>query len=273
MKKYIYCPICGKAYMRLTIHHLKEHNYNNREEFLKDYPNTKFNSEFDSSRRSECARDSFTDEMRELARINGRNNLIKFNKTQWQGDKGKERRQKRSEYMKSIANNPDIQKKAALSRIGTKSKTRSKSMIERWKDDDYAQRVITNTHKSLAGLKEYSEGYFRSSWENKLAENLKLLNVKYEYETLTFKYSYNGKTKRYIPDFYLPEYNIIIEVKDDRHINDELTKVKSECIPDKYRYYILGRDKIFKTFNSFWKNILEGATTIETITNKKYVSE
>ena len=29
----------------------------------------------------------------------------------------------------------------------------------------------------------------------------------------SIKYNYNGKTKIYYPDFYLPEYNLIVEIK------------------------------------------------------------
>jgi hypothetical protein len=54
-----------------------------------------------------------------------------------------------------------------------------------------------------------------SSWEVKCAEKLDELNVEWE-RTEDIKLQYIDKkaqTRNYIPDFYLPEYDIYLEVK------------------------------------------------------------
>ena len=54
-----------------------------------------------------------------------------------------------------------------------------------------------------------------SSWEVKCAEKLDELNVQWERtEDLRLKYiDRRAQTRDYIPDFYLPEYDIYLEVK------------------------------------------------------------
>ena len=54
-----------------------------------------------------------------------------------------------------------------------------------------------------------------SSWEVKCAEKLDELNVEWERtEDIKLKYiDKRAQTRNYIPDFYLPEYDIYLEVK------------------------------------------------------------
>lgn len=69
-----------------------------------------------------------------------------------------------------------------------------------------------NFGKRLNMWKEYkSTGIMmRSSWERTFANLLDLDDIKWGYETKWFKFS-NGK--RYLPDFYLSEFNLYVEVK------------------------------------------------------------
>ena len=52
---------------------------------------------------------------------------------------------------------------------------------------------------------------FRSKWEVELAELLYELGIDFEYEPERFYF--RGEGDSYLPDFYLPEYNVFIEVK------------------------------------------------------------
>lgn len=56
---------------------------------------------------------------------------------------------------------------------------------------------------------EYNNFYFRSSWELNFANWCDLSGVKWEYESKTFDL---GNTT-YTPDFYLPEFDLWIEIK------------------------------------------------------------
>jgi hypothetical protein len=63
------------------------------------------------------------------------------------------------------------------------------------------------------GLKKFGEGKFRSKYENALAVYLKELRIKYEFESCGEEIVNETNTKlHYIPDFYLPDYDIYIEV-------------------------------------------------------------
>ncbi|EJV59344.1 hypothetical protein [Bacillus mycoides] len=64
------------------------------------------------------------------------------------------------------------------------------------------------------GLRFYSEKeakMFRSNWEIELAELLTSLDIAYEYEPQ--RYFYKAERESYLPDFYLPTYNVYLEVK------------------------------------------------------------
>lgn len=52
---------------------------------------------------------------------------------------------------------------------------------------------------------------FRSNWEIELAELMADLGIHFEYEPKRF--FYKAEQESYLPDFYLPEYNVWIEVK------------------------------------------------------------
>jgi hypothetical protein len=51
--------------------------------------------------------------------------------------------------------------------------------------------------------------YFYSRWEANFARLMSYLNIEWEYEPKTF----DLKTQNYTPDFYLPEANVYIEIK------------------------------------------------------------
>ncbi|RAT01366.1 hypothetical protein A6E27_22805 [Bacillus cereus] len=64
------------------------------------------------------------------------------------------------------------------------------------------------------GLRFFSEQenrMFRSTWEVELAELLTSLDTPYEYEPTRFYYKDHKES--YLPDFYLPTYNVYLEVK------------------------------------------------------------
>jgi hypothetical protein len=68
----------------------------------------------------------------------------------------------------------------------------------------------TNSNKSY-----YKNIYMRSGWEVKYAKWLDSKNIKWEYEKDTFKL----KDTTYIPDFYLNDKNMYVEIKGFMHAN------------------------------------------------------
>jgi hypothetical protein len=99
---------------------------------------------------------------------------------------------------------------------------RKSFLIERWMDRKFcsascAMAVIggkptsPKAARGKAGIrKDISKTiYFYSRWEANIARLFNYLGIKWIYQPKTF----DLKTQNYTPDFYLPKYNIYIEVK------------------------------------------------------------
>jgi len=72
-----------------------------------------------------------------------------------------------------------------------------------------------NWHLSFSKSRtfEYKGIKFQGLWEVKFAKYLDNKNVKWERPHKTYKYIFENENHRYLPDFYLPEYNLYIEIK------------------------------------------------------------
>jgi len=88
--------------------------------------------------------------------------------------------------------------------------------------------------------------YFRSGWESEVAKFLDLNNISWSYEPFPIPYIDNsGNAHVTIPDFYLPKYNLIIEVKSSRKdfLRRSNIKNKAEGIKRKGFNFYLWMDK------------------------------
>jgi len=77
-----------------------------------------------------------------------------------------------------------------------------------------AKQLVRNKAKQKDGRRFISEKLqmaFRSNWEIELAELMSELGIEFEYEPERFYF--RAEHESYLPDFYLPEYNVWIEVK------------------------------------------------------------
>lgn len=79
---------------------------------------------------------------------------------------------------------------------------------------------------------EGNSHYYRSSYEEDLAKKLDERKIKYKTEVLRIKYfdSKKGIYRTGVPDFYLPEKNVIIEVKGLRFYDPENLKDRKEAL-------------------------------------------
>lgn len=59
----------------------------------------------------------------------------------------------------------------------------------------------------------YKDIHFRSTWEVKVAQYLDSINEPWTYEDKSYIIVFEGRMYGYIPDFYLPQQNTIVEVK------------------------------------------------------------
>jgi len=68
----------------------------------------------------------------------------------------------------------------------------------------------------------------RSSYEFVIARILDEHEIEYEYETLEIPYKYKNRTRKYIPDFYLPKYNLICEAKNPFFLKIHAKQIKAK---------------------------------------------
>ncbi len=93
----------------------------------------------------------------------------------------------------------------------------------------------------------YKNLILRSNWEKLVAESLDKNKIKWKYEYLVIPYwdSQRRIKANTIPDFYLPNYNTIIEVKSNAEYKSKRTLDKMKAIENNgYKTLLIGRKKI-----------------------------
>ena len=79
--------------------------------------------------------------------------------------------------------------------------------------------------------------YLKSKWEHEIFNQLVDCGYMFEYESLKISYKYNDRTHYYLPDFYLPDFNLILEVKPEFARNDDRNIQKEQAaIQQGYRF-------------------------------------
>ena len=100
--------------------------------------------------------------------------------------------------------------------------------------------------KTLYKSKFHGKIYFRSGWEAEVAKFLDINKIKWLYEPFPIPYLDDKNNSHItIPDFYLPRYNLIIEVKSSRKdfLKYSNLKNKEEGIKNKGFNFFLWKDK------------------------------
>lgn len=198
---YVLCPYCGKRYKVLTHTHLAKHN-KTIEDIYKEYPEYNLYSEVYKNKQRKDA------------------------KNRW---KDSEYKNKVKETLRYTQNLPEIKKKIA------------EADKKRWKNHEYHDKVSARIRKTqndvgkrsymsevsshnlklglIGNSKQYRVIYrgeelnLRSSYELEAYQYLIKLNIDFEYENLSYSYIFEGVKLKHITDFYIPKYNLIIEIK------------------------------------------------------------
>ena len=114
--------------------------------------------------------------------------------------------------------------KEDISAIATKAAKRprkpmtdeaKKNLSEKLKGKTGGYREGTNKWKGgrVFSLSAGKEVWLDSRWEIEFIDILNFHNIKWKKNYSSFEYEWESKKKRYIPDFYLEELNMWIEVK------------------------------------------------------------
>lgn len=72
---------------------------------------------------------------------------------------------------------------------------------------------------------KYAGCKFRSRLEARWAVFFDAVGVIYKYENEGFEWNFNGRKERYLPDFYLPEWGVYVEVKPGAPTIEEMRKL------------------------------------------------
>ena len=276
-KDFVICPICNKKFKQLSLHVRMTHNLS-REEFLKLYPETKMVCDTTHERKLELNKEwkrRFDEdpEFHDSIVTKGRERMAKHRDTinaairkshklnpQKRINSGKKAAQKRLEFIRTPEGKQKLRDGKLNSKLfkETHSKAAKKTLARLWKDPEFVE--ARKRKKGFGLLKEYTlpNGDVvkaRSKLEVEIHRQITELNISYEYETLCIPYEYEGKSHIYHPDFYIEEYNLIIEGKVEKYHTAEINIVKSEACKN------LGYNFIFYGYEEIKNNLLKSFIT------------
>lgn len=135
----------------------------------------------------------------------------------------------------------------------------SESLIHLYQQDDPPVKV---TH---SGSKNHEHGYlhglyYRSSYEKEFISicfKMSINIISAETKCFRVPYTYNNLRKYYYPDFYLPKYNVIIEIKPTMLLLDHLTFTKISAGAQFHENYIVLTEEDIYDKHSQWVHDLE----------------
>jgi len=105
------------------------------------------------------------------------------------------------------------------------------------------KRYETGYHITWYGKKVF----YRSSYERRMMEILDIKQEMYFYETIRVEYEFKNEVSVYITDFYLPEKNLIIEIKGEwfqKRDKEKIEAKKRAVLSEGYYYMMLGKKEL-----------------------------
>lgn len=104
--------------------------------------------------------------------------------------------------------------------------------------------------KSHNGKKEYMAENgetvrLRSSWELKVYNALLSSGLDFSYEPFFIRYSFDGKQRRYYPDFFVEATNVLIEVKPDCFLDAKYEAKRRASLDEGFKFVHIGADEVF----------------------------
>jgi len=110
--------------------------------------------------------------------------------------------------------------------LGRTHSDKSKKLMSESALKSKHRRILRSTRKYIC--KDGSEVLLDSSWEEQLAIRLDQLNINWIRPEDPIQWlDKEGKTHNYFPDFYLTDYNIYIDPKNDIVYNITITKIEA----------------------------------------------
>lgn len=104
-------------------------------------------------------------------------------------------------------------------------------------------------HSKYSKNTEYKPGVIlESSYEVDLAKILDKLDIEWIKVRKGYVWDDNGKCRRYIPDFYLPKYDIFLDPKNDYLIKKDARKIASAMELNNIKVIVLSKEQITEDF-------------------------
>ena len=104
-------------------------------------------------------------------------------------------------------------------------------------------------HSKYSKNIEYKPGIIlESSFEVRTAMVLDALKIKWDKVRQGYIWNDNGKQRRYIPDFYLPEHDIFLDPKNDYLIKKDKRKIDSAMALNNIKVIVLSDKEITEDF-------------------------
>lgn len=208
------CSECGASGYRNLTRHLKSRHQMTPKEYLEKYPDDKV----------------YTDEMQQKFSKGG------YAANQAMQDKGLDFSERSRKARKTeIENDPDAYLK------------RNRKLFQDPEFKDRASQRIMKATRWHGDRYKYNDISFRSTWEVKFAKWLDSEGINFEYEKVKVKYFDPEKQQDrvYYPDFYLPEYNLCIEIKPKVYLNSKVVQAKRDaCIKAGYKFEFITQDEL-----------------------------
>lgn len=194
----VVCPICGKEYKYINNLHLKTHGYSSEKSFLEDYPTTRLKTTEVSHHISA-----------HIHTLNSNSELQSLKGKQGWTD---ERRKSKSDSMYQVLN------------LINSSEDFREFRLRRLKGWSYGKK---HSYTTLSG----EVIVLRSFLECRVAKFLELNNYHFKYEALEVTYTHpiDSRLHKYYPDFYLPKYNLVIEVKPSDRVEESISVSKRKA--------------------------------------------
>lgn len=165
---------------------------------------------------------------------------------------------------------PEVQKKienTCIKKYGSKTVLSSKYGIKKSKETCFKKygveyptqnkEIFEKAQKSSGHAHQFNKNlYYRGSYE---LDFLEKYYGKFEIKQgLIFDYHFNSKDRKYFSDFYLPEFNLIVEIKNSYAAQKykEIINAKKEAVLASNYNFIMVLNKDYKEFEYFLKSFL-----------------
>lgn len=196
---FVICQLCGKKKGQLT-QHLHRHGYT-IEQYKEEFPGTEL----------------MCKKLREMHSKVGNKQAERLS-SQWTEEKRKEQAGIMRKWHKE---HPEVAKAQSKRLAGctldeTHKRRISVASKKYWQNPnpDHKDNIVYNrnnnpiAYTNKNGVRKVMSG----TWEPKFAIYLDLLTLGWEYEAFVFAYHFEGKIKNYYPDFYIPYFDLFVEI-------------------------------------------------------------